>query len=411
MSISSFCLDFRDKSVKVGNDPSEPGKIAQTLASEPELNSLNLYNNDITDAWLIELIRNGGIRTLKILNLKRNLLTDLGAAALAREIEQNSSLELLNIDSNKITDIGLIQLAAAIAKNSHIKTFIFDDNEYKPDGDAIKAVLDACKNGKSLTLFVNDKFFKSTIFCPSEIFSCIARNIIIHLRRDRMMVKSIHRIMPEELKRYIPEIIADYTRPLSDVTAFELFDKSLTLSGYPTYSKEIIERDMAQITLSISGADVKNPFKLISPEILGKLLFIISLKLHLEMKKITEAPKSFSEEEKMEDPGLPMLLQNFIGCRNVDISKLMKENGSAIFLQIQDHPGYVDKFNSLKKLHLMLHLIEYFTHQASNSSASYSIFSPRSSLKNLHHSTLLRKLYLQLFAPQPNPQLRRCVIL
>jgi len=95
-------LNLQDLNLSAADVPD----ICLFLKDHPNINNLNLKNNNIGDAGAILLAR---ITTLKALNLRANNIGADGAKALA----DNSSLKWLNLRWNHIGDEGAIALSAS----------------------------------------------------------------------------------------------------------------------------------------------------------------------------------------------------------------------------------------------------------------------------------------------------------
>ncbi|KAL0225974.1 hypothetical protein P9112_013298 [Eukaryota sp. TZLM1-RC] len=124
--------------------------LARALENNSTLTRLNLYKNNITDEGASALARAlESNSTLTGLYLRSNNITFKGVSALAHALESNSSLTTLYLQSNNITDEGASALARALESNSTLTELNLRSNNITDEGAS--ALARALESNSTLT--------------------------------------------------------------------------------------------------------------------------------------------------------------------------------------------------------------------------------------------------------------------
>ncbi|CAN2387519.1 sperm motility, partial [Pristimantis euphronides] len=122
------------------------------LLNQSQLQILNLCNNNIrapgAQAIAHALTRN---RTLRILDLHLNCIGDEGGQALCSALLQNTCLEILHIGSNELSEPTATFLAQVLSQNTHLKSLNISCNQIGPDGG--KQLLEGMSENKTMLEF------------------------------------------------------------------------------------------------------------------------------------------------------------------------------------------------------------------------------------------------------------------
>lgn len=102
----------------------EDNELINAFIKNQSITDLNLYNNNISEKFVSQLITNN--KTIRILNINDNQLTD----NILINIKENTILEILNISRNNITDKGI----EYICKNYSIKKLILNGTNITDEG-------------------------------------------------------------------------------------------------------------------------------------------------------------------------------------------------------------------------------------------------------------------------------------
>ena len=125
--------------LRVGVKPSESevAAIARAVGESGKVKMLVLRGNKITDVGasvLAEAVARSA--SLTSLYLDNNQITDVGASALAEAVARSTtSLTVLFLYNNQITDVGALSLAKALARSSKLTTLNIVRNRHTDLGN------------------------------------------------------------------------------------------------------------------------------------------------------------------------------------------------------------------------------------------------------------------------------------
>eukprot|EP01080_Neovahlkampfia_damariscottae_P009270 gene9270-1357_t len=107
-------------------------KIFQALFENESLEEFNVEGNQISVNEYAEKIGTflSINKTLKILNLQSNKLSDEVGLSIANSMEKNNSIEMIYLSNNKFSDECGVQFAKSLEKNTTLKLLNFDDNKF-----------------------------------------------------------------------------------------------------------------------------------------------------------------------------------------------------------------------------------------------------------------------------------------
>ncbi|WP_052236381.1 DUF294 nucleotidyltransferase-like domain-containing protein [Candidatus Protochlamydia amoebophila] len=140
-----------------GINDKEVEVIAQSLASNTTLKSLNLGYNQIGDQGAEAIAQSlASNTTLETLGLNNNQISDRGAKAISKALASNNTLETLYLEYNLISDEGAEAIAQALASNTILRKLFLSGNHISDQG--AKAIFKALASNtvlKKLTLSYN----------------------------------------------------------------------------------------------------------------------------------------------------------------------------------------------------------------------------------------------------------------
>lgn len=132
--------------------------IAQALKNNTLLDTLNLYQNHVSDMGAKSLADKISLNysNLRSLDLGANGITDIGVQYIADMLKTNQTLIFLGLSFNEIGDQGVQMLANVLARqNTHLQEFYIDGN--KQIGDlSTGTILQMIKYNRSLKTFFID---------------------------------------------------------------------------------------------------------------------------------------------------------------------------------------------------------------------------------------------------------------
>ena len=132
--------------------------VTPFLSHLKTLKILNLWRNNISDDGASEMATTLLVnKSLEELNIKCNRITHRGASALAEGLQGNKTLNILNLGCNKIGDDGASEIAKALLVNQSLEELNIEYNFITDRGaSALAECLQKDKTPKILNLGAND---------------------------------------------------------------------------------------------------------------------------------------------------------------------------------------------------------------------------------------------------------------
>lgn len=144
--------------------PADARKLAETLASNPQLEDLRLWNTELCDDGVAAILKGlRGTRSLKNLNLWANQIGDKGAQAIGNFLAKNHSLITLTLKGNEITDRGFQAILEGIIQGGTLRQLDISGNQIGPLG-AEAFLAKRPRHLKTLNFFFNLVQSKSPVF-------------------------------------------------------------------------------------------------------------------------------------------------------------------------------------------------------------------------------------------------------
>ena len=230
--------------------------IAISLKENCILQKINLYNNSITDAQVLQLAEaiNDNC-TLKSLNLSNSSINDTGAEALAAALHHNSTLEKLNLSHNVISDAGATNLAQALHHNSTLVILDLSCND-KVGNKGLYQLAEALMVNSSIGcggLILSKSSEEYVTHYPQ--YDAIKVRIAFEAQNESIDVSESHEVV--ELSYDEKSVSKILSHPLSSVTRIDVSEGQRVVefterSSYDekTYSK-ILSHPLSSVTKGI----------------------------------------------------------------------------------------------------------------------------------------------------------------